>query len=278
LSPNLSDYPSEMAPSTSGFDDYLVLLERIHAQTLPRSYVEIGIRDGRSLALALPGTRIVGIDPAFSLHHIVDRKAQCFAEKSDDFFANHDLRAMLGDLPVDLAFVDGMHRFEFALRDFANLERNAGPDSVILVHDCNPPTRESANPKQDTYLWAGDVWKLLVCLAAERPDLDVSVVDVAPTGLAIIRSLDPSSNVLFDRQDEIIERYRALDFSVFEAARTDSIDLVPNQWDTVRALLPTSSFRKGDPNRLRRLRSAQTFWAKVRRRFGAKLKSPSVAA
>jgi hypothetical protein len=265
-----------MPPSTSDFDDYLVLLERVHEHLLPRSYVEIGIRDGRSLALALPGTRIVGIDPSFALHHIVDRKAQCFAEKSDDFFANHDLRSILGDLPVDLAFVDGMHRFEFALRDFANLERNSAPDSTILVHDCNPPTRESATPRQETFLWAGDVWKLLVCLGEVRPDLDITVVDVPPTGLAIIRSLDASSNVLFDHQEDLINRYRELDFSIFEKARASSINLIPNEWDAVRPLLPATSFRKGDPRRLRRMRALRTTWKKAQRRVASKVKPRSL--
>ena len=31
----------------------------------------------------------------------------------------------------DLAFIDGMHHFEFALRDFANLERHCAPGSTM---------------------------------------------------------------------------------------------------------------------------------------------------
>ena len=46
---------------------------------------------------------------------------------SDDFFASHDLAQVLGGRPVDLAYIDGMHQFEFALRDFMNLERYVGP-------------------------------------------------------------------------------------------------------------------------------------------------------
>jgi hypothetical protein len=37
------------------------------------------------------------------------------------------VRALLGGLPVELGFIDGMHLFEFALRDFMNLERLCTP-------------------------------------------------------------------------------------------------------------------------------------------------------
>ena len=40
-----------------------------------------------------------------------------FPQTSDEFFARNDVGAELGGLPVDLAFIDGMHHFEFALRD-----------------------------------------------------------------------------------------------------------------------------------------------------------------
>jgi hypothetical protein len=260
-----------MARNPSTFPSYVTLLERIHESVLPRSYAEIGIRDGRSLALALPGTRVVGIDPSYSLRYVIDSGAQCFAETSDDFFAHHNLRGLLGGLPVDLAFIDGMHQFEFALRDFANLERNSGPESTILLHDCNPATRDIATREEKPGIWAGDVWKLILCLQAERPDLDVKIVDVPPTGLGVVRSLDAASEVLFSRQEELIERYIDLDFSALEAARTSTIALVPNDWESIRAVLPPSPFRPGDPTRLRRARERRTRWKGIQQRVVSKL-------
>ena len=38
----------------------------------------------------------------------------------------------LGGLPIDLAIIDGMHQFEFALRDFINIEKHSSPQSTNL--------------------------------------------------------------------------------------------------------------------------------------------------
>jgi hypothetical protein len=54
----------------------------------------------------------------------------------------------------------------------------------------------------------GDVWKALEALLDYRQDLRVSVVPTAPSGLVIVRGLDPGSRVLFEKHDEIVSRYR----------------------------------------------------------------------
>jgi len=105
-----------------------------------------------------------------------------------------------------------MHLFEFALRDFVNLERYCGPQSTILVHDCNPLDAAMAARKQTQLLWSGDVWKLIPCLKKYRPDLKIRTVDVAPTGLTIIRGLDPASSTLSSRLREIEQEFVPLDF------------------------------------------------------------------
>ena len=54
-------------------------------------------------------------------------RAAChlFEMTSDAFFAAHSPSALLGR-PVDLAFIDGMCRFELALRDVLNIEPHCG--------------------------------------------------------------------------------------------------------------------------------------------------------
>ena len=60
------------------------------------------------------------------------------ADRATSSSPQHDVRAALGGLPVDLALIDGMHHFEYALRDFMNLERLCAPQSTILIDDCFP--------------------------------------------------------------------------------------------------------------------------------------------
>lgn len=217
-------------------ENYLEVLARIHRYVRPRTYVEIGVQFGYSLALALPETRIVGIDPEPRLKVPAPPNAQIYRETSDEFFAKYDLRAELGGQPVDLAFIDGLHRFEFALRDFMNLERAATRESTILFDDCFPHDRRTAQPEQVTAFWSGDVWKTLVLLKKYRPDLKIHTVAAPRTGLCIVRNLDPSSRFIADNLERLVEEFSALDYSYLEKDRAEKLNLYPNDWDQIRRL------------------------------------------
>ena len=217
---------------------YLDLLAGIHTRCRPRTYLEIGMRNGESLALAIAETLVIGIDPLPTVWNKVNADAGLFFETSDEFFDKRNVRALLQGLPIDLAFIDGMHLFEYALRDFRNIERNAGPDSVILIHDCLPPGAEFATRDRQTALWTGDTWKVICCLSELRPDLEISTVAVKPSGLAVIRNLDPQSSALFDRYDEAIERFQSLSFDHIDGRQEDQLHLVMNDPEAIEGLIP----------------------------------------
>jgi hypothetical protein len=232
---------------------YFDLLDRIHQHVLPRTYVEIGVSTGRSLTLALPGTMSVGIDPDPRLSFPLRRGARIFHQTSDEFFASHDLTRLFGGLPLDLAFIDGMHHFEVALRDFMNLEKSSSIDTTMLVHDCLPIDEVTAARERSTSVWSGDVWRLMALLREFRPDLEVNVVDVGPTGLGIIRGLDPKSTVLTHQYDQIVERYLAVPYK--NPHGSDSIEPKGSDWETVKALLPKAPFRHANVEMLKIQRS-----------------------
>jgi len=225
---------------------YREVLRRIHDTLRPRSYVEIGVFQGYTMALAAPGTRALGVDPAPQLQVALPPGAQIYAQTSDDFFAQHDVRAELGGLPVDLAFIDGMHRFEFALRDFMNLEACCTTESVILVHDCYPLNRATATRDQLTTFWSGDIWRLIVLLKRHRPDLHVRTIAASPTGLGIITGLDPNSTYIADHLQDMIEEGLALDFGTLEADKPAQLNRCGNQWLEITPLLP-APFRAAVP-------------------------------
>ncbi|MEM9517921.1 MAG: class I SAM-dependent methyltransferase [Actinomycetota bacterium] len=212
---------------TEPISTYYGLLRRIHELRQPNLYVEIGVHEGHSLAFVQPDTRIVAVDPA---PKVAEPPAQStiVAQTSDDFFA--DPVALCGE-SIDLSFADGLHHWEQTLRDVANLERHSTPDSVILIHDCNPIDEVTAARVRTTAVWTGDVWKTIVALRRYRPDLSVVVADVGPSGLAIVTGLDPTNTILFDRYDEIVTDIDQLGWADIESAdRSDLLGLVPGDW------------------------------------------------
>jgi hypothetical protein len=226
---------------------YLDLVDQIQATLLPRTYVEIGIEFGTSLQLALPGTQAIGIDPAPKVRHRLDRETRVYPLTSDDFFERHDVRALLGDRPIDLAYIDGLHLFEFALRDFMNVEAACGPDSVVLIDDTNPPDEASASRERITNIWAGDIWKVVVCLRRYRPDLTVTTIDVAPTGVTVVRGLDPESKVLPSRYDELCAEFVEMTYGELAVDQAGALNTIAADWDRIRGLLPDRPSRAGDP-------------------------------
>ncbi len=181
-------------------------LAEVHTAYRPRSYLEIGIRTGRSLALSR--TRTIAVDPAFKIKSEIHCDLQVVKATSDDFFARHDGLAHFPDGRIDLAFVDGLHLFEFALRDLTNIERDADWTSVIVFDDVLPRSVEEASrDRGGMAAWAGDVFKLIEVLTRYRPDLLSLALDTEPTGVLLVLGADHQNRVLADHYDEIVAEY-----------------------------------------------------------------------
>jgi hypothetical protein len=128
-----------------------------------------------------------------------------FNETSDDFFRFDADRAL--DAGVDLAFIDGLHLFENSLRDFMNVERHAGPATVVVIDDVLPNHPVQALRERQSFVWCGDVWKLADCLERYRPELHLLLLDTDPSGLLLVAGLDQSNRVLWDGYDDILDSY-----------------------------------------------------------------------
>src|SRR5882762_404827 len=216
---------------------YLEIISIFHSHLRPRTYLEIGVETGQSIALARRETRAIGIDPEPKITKELAPGTSIHAATSDEYFAAHDVRAEFGGLPIELAFIDGMHQFEFALRDFINIERHCTPRSTILIHDCYPLSRHTAERERRTTFWSGDIWRLVLLLRKYRLDLSVKVIGTSPTGLGVVRGLDPGSNVLREKYDAIVGEILALDYSVLEADKPGMLALYPNDWEKLKATL-----------------------------------------
>jgi Methyltransferase domain len=251
------------------FNSYRAALDFVHTTLAPRRYVETGVSQGGSMALLLPGTRAVGIDPEPKVDRPIPRSASIYPMPSDEFFERHDLSALLGG-PADVAFIDGMHLFEYALRDLINIERHCSSGSVVLVHDCYPQDEVTAARERTTRRWSGDIWKLILCLREYRPELRLATLDVAPTGLGVITGLDPSSRVLSERYDEICERFVPLAYGVLDQGKPEALARVPGDAGTLAELLPDRPFRAHGRRALLAARNARDR-RRLARRFRRRL-------
>jgi hypothetical protein len=205
------------------------VLRRLHEVVKPRSYLEIGVETGATLSLASAAQRVIGIDPDRSKlrSDLVPANARVFHETSDAFFARHTKGQLLGDQRLDLAFIDGMHWFEYALRDFINVEAWSEPNGCVVLHDCLPLLPVTASRERLTRFWVGDVWKVVCILRELRPELTIKIIATAPSGLCVVRGLDPESKVLAHALDAVVERYRDMPYPAAALEVPEGFELVP---------------------------------------------------
>jgi len=173
---------------------YLKVLKALHQILDPAVYLEIGVRAGRSLAPA--PHRAVGVDPDLSplRSDLRERPGfDLFEEESDVFFRRRSREDVLGEARVDFAFIDGLHHSDQVARDFANVERWSRPGTIVALHDCWPDRPDMAYRESCPGQWAGDCWRVVPFLRRHRPDLDLTILDAGPTGLLIVRGLNPGA-------------------------------------------------------------------------------------
>jgi hypothetical protein len=186
--------------------NYRAMLRQLHERLEPEVYLEIGVKRGISLGLS-QSRRTVGIDPnpMAEAQALLSRPGvTLYPLTSDAFFAEHSRESVLEGATIDLAFIDGLHQFDQVVRDFINVERWSSPSSIVIIHDVIPPSETAATREHGPGQWTGDVWQIVSCLRDYRPDLDCLLVRTPPSGLLIVRNLDPSSDVLAANMDAIL--------------------------------------------------------------------------
>ena len=226
------------------------LLAVLHQKLQPSTYFEIGVRKGKSLGLSR--ARSVGVDPFFEISRELHCDLHLVRATSDEFFARPHPFAHF-DRPVfDLAFIDGMHLAEFALRDFINTEKYSHPTSVVVIDDVLPRNAAEAARRQGRGAWAGDVFKMIDLLRVERPDLVVLEVDTAPTGTLVVLLPDAQDRTLHDAYDRVVADFvvpdpqTVPDWSVTRSRAISPQALIGAPiWDDLRAA------RHHDPDRAR---------------------------
>lgn len=183
-------------------DTHLPFLAALHELIQPSRYLEIGTDTGASLRLASCSS--VAVDPRFRLDgDVLGAKPSLDLRQvtSDQFFEGH-AQDCLGN-GTDLAFIDGLHLFEYVLRDFLNTVPWCRPGGMILVHDVLPPAAWIGQRQRQGSMWAGDVWKLPYWLRDHMPDLTLTLIDVPSTGMLVVEGADRTANLPVPDQEMV---------------------------------------------------------------------------
>jgi hypothetical protein len=240
LTERYPDYPGAQGALASLFmpgPPYREVLAELHRALAPKTYLEIGVETGATLALAKTAEVAVGVDPEAELEVALPRTARVVREDSDHFFRTRGRATLFGGRSVELVFIDGMHRFEFALRDFSNSEAWSSRNGTIVLHDCVPLVRASASRVRKTRFWVGDTWKAALAIARNRPDLRIRTILTPPSGLVVIRKLDPTSTLLVERNDAIVKELADEEYPFEPGEWPPELHCVPNDAEGLREAL-----------------------------------------
>jgi len=228
------DYPAALGTLASVLmpgPSYRDVLTYVNQALRPLTYLEIGVETGATLRLARTAKRIVGVDPNLELlqRDEITSRARLHACTSDEFFEKHTLASEFDSMPLDLAFIDGMHSFEFVLRDFRSVESWANDHTIVILHDVLPILPLVAERNRRTKFWVGDVWKAIWLLVEYRSDLEISIVPTPPSGLAIVRGLNSANWIDPIRWNGAIECYSELAYPHEEPGSwPDQLHIVDN--------------------------------------------------
>lgn len=210
--------------------NYLDWLKWLHLTVKPANYVEIGVETGQSLQFSR--CKAVGIDPLIQIIHSQESWVKLFKLTSDDFFAQHDLGQVLEAEFVDMAFIDGLHTFDQALKDFINIERYAHSGTVVAFHDIFPVTALTASRERKSIFWVGDTWKVIPILKELRPDLKICTLPAYPSGLALVTGLDGNSKLLSQELEQIIERWMEVELDSYLPEIHNHLNVINNDVST----------------------------------------------
>lgn len=226
------DYPgalSTLATLLMPGPSYRDVLRALHATLAPKTYLEIGVAGGATLALATTAETAVGVDPVEApLERPLPPGARVLRKPSAALFAEHRREDLFGARAVELTFIDGLHLFEAALDDFIGAEAWSAPGGTIVLHDCLPVAPVAARRERATRFWVGDTWKAAWALARHRPDLQIRTVLTPPSGLVIVRRLDPSSRTLTAERARIVAELGPLEYPHAVGTWPEALHVVPS--------------------------------------------------
>lgn len=137
-----------------------------------KSYLEIGVFSGENYHNVNCEFK-VGVDP---VRRTIPREPHLlFILTSDEYFEE----LIEGTPTKDIIFIDGLHKSEQVARDIENSLKILSPGGVLLLHDCNPPTKLHARLEYTNEIpeWNGDVYKAFIDYKRRHTGYDIYTID-----------------------------------------------------------------------------------------------------
>jgi hypothetical protein len=198
-------------------------------------YLEIGVFTGH-IFFWIKSKFKIAVDPDFKFNQFKKSAKlllnpfnffnQYFGKPSDDFFKENAPK-IFSDTKLEIALIDGMHEYLFALRDIENTLHYLSENGVIILHDCNPQKKENAvsfaewKAKDFKNTWNGDVWRAVLHLRSLRKDINVFTLD-CDHGLGVVTFDKPENPLNYTAVE--IEKFT---FEDFDANRLSWLNLKP---------------------------------------------------
>ena len=107
-------------------------------------------------------------------------------------------------------------------------------DGVIVVDDVLPNHPLQAARDRSTRVWCGDVWRIVPLLKSMRPDLQITLLDTMPSGLLVIRGLDPRNRTLWNEYSPTLRRLMGSEPELPQSFLTRATAVAPTE-EAIRA-------------------------------------------
>lgn len=177
-------------------------------------YLEIGVRNPADNFDLINVENKISVDPGLEF----EDNPVTHVMTSDEFFAQWQEKK---EVYFDVVFIDGLHRATQVARDIEHAITMTTDDGIIVLHDCNPPSKDFAredfyapNPAKES--WNGTTYKALWRYAYEGT-FDTRIVD-SDWGVAVIDKSKRKSPVSYPNPFH--------EWDVFEELRSSSSLLV----------------------------------------------------
>ena len=177
-----------------------------------QTYLEIGVDDPKINFNHIECKFKIGVDPKRINH------PEVFELTSDQFFKDNQSK-------FDCIFIDGLHHEEQVIKDIQNALDCLSDNGTIVVHDCNPTTKEMQQVPRIQGEWTGDVWKAWLHFR-DNENLSMSVLDT-DYGVGVIR-----------RGKQKALKVENPTYEQFEVHKKEWLNLVPVELQPVSIVIP----------------------------------------